>query len=170
VWGRCRADQAADELVGPPGSGPPDRGVVSGTRSSSGRASSALSHIREPTSWCSGILVDDRLCAPFVVTLGHGIGVVRVGDDFQWGCSLRAVMVRSLPTRAVLDDAYRRAFETCGMRMQQLAASGADRAYLAQRFTGIRDELTDLWRRAEAAAKPDRSQPAQHPAPASPTS
>lgn len=61
--------------------------------------------------------------------------------------------------RQVLDEALRRAFETCGIRMQQLATCGADRAELTQEFTAIRDELADLWRRAEAAAEPDRSQP-----------
>ena len=61
--------------------------------------------------------------------------------------------------REVLDDAYRRAFDTCGIRMQQLAASGGSRDELTQQFTAIRDALTDLWRRAETAAQPDRSQP-----------
>jgi replicative DNA helicase len=54
--------------------------------------------------------------------------------------------------REVLDAAYRRAFDTCGIRMQELAASGADRADLTDQFGAIRDELADLWRRAEAAA------------------
>jgi hypothetical protein len=61
--------------------------------------------------------------------------------------------------REVLDEAYRRAFDTCGIRMQQLAESGADREALTDAFSAIRDELADLWRRAEAAAQPDRSQP-----------
>lgn len=60
--------------------------------------------------------------------------------------------------REVLDEAYRRAFDTCGIRMQQLAACGADRCTLTEQFTAIRDELAELWRRAEAAAKPE-SQP-----------
>ncbi|KPN46870.1 hypothetical protein, partial [Mycobacterium intracellulare] len=59
--------------------------------------------------------------------------------------------------RTVLDDAYRRAFDTCGIRMQQLAATVADRDELTEQFTAIRDELADLWRRAEDAAKPQRS-------------
>ncbi len=50
--------------------------------------------------------------------------------------------------REVLDEAYRRAFDTCGIRMQQLAASGLDRAELTKQFSAIRDELADLWRRA----------------------
>ena len=40
--------------------------------------------------------------------------------------------------------------------MQQLAACGADRDDLTEQFAAIRDELTDLWRRAEAA-RPERS-------------
>ncbi len=58
--------------------------------------------------------------------------------------------------REVLDEAYRRGFDTCGIRMQQLAASGIDRADLTTQFSAIRDELADLWRRAEAAAAGDR--------------
>ena len=57
--------------------------------------------------------------------------------------------------RQVLDEAYRRAFDTCGIRMQQLAASGAERGDLTDQFAAIRDELADLWRRAEAATKPE---------------
>jgi replicative DNA helicase len=53
--------------------------------------------------------------------------------------------------RQVLDDAYRRAFDTCGIRMQQLAACGAERDDLTEQFAAIRDELADLWRRTEAA-------------------
>jgi replicative DNA helicase len=59
--------------------------------------------------------------------------------------------------REVLDAAYRRAFDTCGIRMQQLAASGADRADLTSQFGVIRDQLADLGRRAEAAAQPERN-------------
>ena len=59
--------------------------------------------------------------------------------------------------REVLDAAYRRAFDTCGRRMQQLSACGADREELSAQFAAIRDELADLWRRAETAAKPARS-------------
>jgi replicative DNA helicase len=61
--------------------------------------------------------------------------------------------------RHVLDDAYRRAFNAAGIRMQELAASGADRARLHQQFTAIHDELADLWRRADAATQPDQHQP-----------
>jgi hypothetical protein len=60
--------------------------------------------------------------------------------------------------RAVLDEAYRKAFHRCGIRMQQLAASGAD-IDLAEEFSVICGELADLRRRAEAAARPDRRQP-----------
>lgn len=60
--------------------------------------------------------------------------------------------------REVLEEAYRRAFDTYGIRMQQLAASGADRDDLTEQFAMIRDELAELWRRAEAATKPPRSQ------------
>jgi hypothetical protein len=56
--------------------------------------------------------------------------------------------------RDVLDQAYRRAFGEHGIRMQQLAASGADRSELTAQFATIRDELAELWRRAEAAAEP----------------
>lgn len=59
--------------------------------------------------------------------------------------------------REVLNEAYRRAFDACGSRMQQLAASGVDRQDLTTQFASIRDELADLWRRAEEAAKPSRS-------------
>ena len=58
--------------------------------------------------------------------------------------------------REVLDQAYRRAFDSCGIRMQQLAATG-DRQALTEQFTAIRDELSDLWRRADRAAKHLRS-------------
>jgi hypothetical protein len=60
--------------------------------------------------------------------------------------------------RDVLDAAYRRAFDACGIRMQQLASCGADRDDLSTQFTLIRDELADLRSRAEAAAKPESSQ------------
>jgi hypothetical protein len=56
--------------------------------------------------------------------------------------------------REVLDEAYRRAFRDNGIRMQQLAGCGAERELITERFAAIRDELADLWRRAEAAAKP----------------
>ncbi|WP_375486578.1 hypothetical protein [uncultured Mycobacterium sp.] len=56
--------------------------------------------------------------------------------------------------REVLDAAYRRAFGQHGIRMQQLAEAGASRAELTEQFGAIRDELAQLWRRAEAAAKP----------------
>jgi replicative DNA helicase len=56
--------------------------------------------------------------------------------------------------REVLDEAYRRAFRTNGIRMQQLGECGADRESITEQFAMIRDELADLWRRAEAAAKP----------------
>jgi replicative DNA helicase len=59
--------------------------------------------------------------------------------------------------REVLDAAYRRAFDTCGIRMQELAVSGAERADLTEQFGTIRDQLADLWRRAEAAAQPERN-------------
>jgi hypothetical protein len=56
--------------------------------------------------------------------------------------------------REVLDCAYRRAFRTKGIRIQQLGECGADRADLFEQFMLVRDELADLWRRAETAAKP----------------
>ena len=55
--------------------------------------------------------------------------------------------------RQVLDDAYRRAFGTLGQRMQRLAETDIERGDLTDQFGLIRDELADLWRRAEAAAK-----------------
>jgi replicative DNA helicase len=56
--------------------------------------------------------------------------------------------------REVLDEAYRRAFRDNGIRMQQLAGCGAERELITEQFAAIRDELADLWRRAESAAKP----------------
>jgi hypothetical protein len=56
--------------------------------------------------------------------------------------------------REVLDEAYRRAFRNNGMRMQQLGGCGAERELITDQFAAIRDELADLWRRTEAAAKP----------------
>jgi hypothetical protein len=44
-------------------------------------------------------------------------------------------------------------------RMLELAGSGADRDRLHEQFTAIRDELTDLWRLAKAAAQLDPRQP-----------
>ncbi len=57
----------------------------------------------------------------------------------------------------VLEEAYRRAFAMCGIRMQQLAESGAARTDLTEQFIAIRDELADLRRRADKAAKPEKS-------------
>lgn len=61
--------------------------------------------------------------------------------------------------RDVLEEAYRRAFDTCGIQMQQLASSGADREDLTTRFAAIRDELADLWRRTEAVTRVEVLQP-----------
>lgn len=58
--------------------------------------------------------------------------------------------------REVLDADYRRAFDAFGIRMQELAASGADRADLTEQFGIIRDRLADLWRRCQAATPPER--------------
>jgi replicative DNA helicase len=55
--------------------------------------------------------------------------------------------------RQVLDDAYRRAFTQLGQRMQQLGEADIDRNELTEQFGLIREELADLWRRGEAAAK-----------------
>lgn len=68
-----------------------------------------------------------------------------------------AASIRSY-AREVLEEAYRRAFDTCGIRMQQLAACGADRDDLTEQFAAIRDELAELWCRTEAAAKPEQGQ------------
>jgi hypothetical protein len=55
----------------------------------------------------------------------------------------------------ILDAAYRRAFDTCGLRMQQLAACpGATRDDLAEQFAAIRDQLTNLRRRAQPLGTP----------------
>ena len=43
--------------------------------------------------------------------------------------------------RDVLDEAYRRAVREHGIRMQQMADSGAERADLTDHFTTVRDEL-----------------------------
>lgn len=53
--------------------------------------------------------------------------------------------------RAVLDEAYRRAIDDSGIRMQQLAASRVERDELTRQLRVIGDELTELRRRAEAA-------------------
>lgn len=55
--------------------------------------------------------------------------------------------------RQVLDDTYRRAFASLGLRMQQLGEADVDRDELTEQFGLIREELADLWRRGEAAAK-----------------
>ena len=61
--------------------------------------------------------------------------------------------------RDVLDEAYRRAVREHGIRLQQMADSGADRIDLTDQFTAVRDDLADLWRRAEAATQPGWDQP-----------
>jgi hypothetical protein len=43
--------------------------------------------------------------------------------------------------------------------MQQLGGCGAERELITEQFATIRDELVDLWRRTEAAAKPGWSRP-----------
>ncbi|MBN3459769.1 hypothetical protein JNN96_37695 [Mycobacterium sp. DSM 3803] len=55
--------------------------------------------------------------------------------------------------REVLDAAYRRAFRENGIRMQELAECDVERELLTKLFSETRDELADLWRRAEAAAQ-----------------
>jgi replicative DNA helicase len=55
--------------------------------------------------------------------------------------------------REVLEDAYRRGFTQAGIRMQQLGECDAQPQALTAQFITIRDELADLRRRAEAAAK-----------------
>ena len=56
--------------------------------------------------------------------------------------------------REVLEEAYRRGFTQAGIRMQQLGECGAEPQALTTQFIALRDELADLRRRAEAAAKP----------------
>jgi replicative DNA helicase len=58
--------------------------------------------------------------------------------------------------REVLDDAYRRAIRSHGLRMAELAESGAARGDLTGYLAAMRAELADLWRRAEAAHPPQR--------------
>ncbi len=53
--------------------------------------------------------------------------------------------------REVLDDAYRRAVGFHGIRMTQLAETGAPRDELTDYLAAMRTELADLWRRADAA-------------------
>ena len=53
--------------------------------------------------------------------------------------------------REVLDDAYWRAVGFHGIRMTQLAETGAPRDELTDYLTAMRTELADLWRRADAA-------------------
>jgi hypothetical protein len=61
--------------------------------------------------------------------------------------------------REVLNQAYRCAFHTYGIRMQQLATCGADPDQLFEQFTTIADALADLRRRAQAAAESAPSPP-----------
>ncbi|TXI56481.1 hypothetical protein [Mycolicibacterium mageritense] len=56
--------------------------------------------------------------------------------------------------RQVLEEAYRRGFTEAGIRMQQLGETDAEPEALTTQFIAIRNELADLRRRAEAAAKP----------------
>lgn len=56
--------------------------------------------------------------------------------------------------REVLEEAYRRGFTQAGIRMLQLGECGAEPEALTTQFITIRDELADLRRRAEGAAKP----------------
>jgi replicative DNA helicase len=56
--------------------------------------------------------------------------------------------------RDTLDEAYRRAFREHGIRMQQLGETASDRSDLTEQFSIIRDQLADLWRRAEATTVP----------------
>lgn len=58
--------------------------------------------------------------------------------------------------RILLEDAYRRAFDTCGSRMQELAACGASPHRLAQQLAALTKELDDLLSRTETA---ERSRP-----------
>jgi replicative DNA helicase len=59
--------------------------------------------------------------------------------------------------REVLDDAFRRAVAAHGERLHELAEGAAARDELAHCLTAMRAELTDLWRRSQAAR---RSRPA----------
>jgi hypothetical protein len=59
--------------------------------------------------------------------------------------------------REVLDEAYRRTFEACGIRIQHHAASGANRDDLNAEFALIRDDLAKLWQRGQPATPPTAS-------------
>ena len=72
-------------------------------------------------------------------------------------CGVQTVVARRL-SRSELEE-LRRAVREHGIRMQQMADSGAERADLTDHFTTVRDELAELWRRAEAAAQPGWDQP-----------
>jgi replicative DNA helicase len=73
----------------------------------------------------------------------------------------QTISAAAAPTyaREVLDAAYRRAFRANGIRMQQLSESRGNRADLTERFTLIQDELAELRRRCEIAAKPGWEKP-----------
>ncbi|ORV21770.1 hypothetical protein AWB98_27065 [Mycolicibacterium conceptionense] len=61
--------------------------------------------------------------------------------------------------RDVLDTAYRNAFRDHAIRMQELAECDVERELLTQLFIDTRDDLAELRRRAEAAAKPGWNTP-----------
>jgi hypothetical protein len=69
--------------------------------------------------------------------------------------------------RDVLDNAYRQAFCDHGTRMQYFAEIGASRHDLTHQFTVIRQDLADLWRRAQAANRRHDPQRAARGMPAS---
>jgi hypothetical protein len=65
--------------------------------------------------------------------------------------------------RDTLDEAYRRAFREQGIRMQQVSETTSSRAELTEQFVIIRDQLVDLWQRAQATTVPGwwRADPAE---------
>ena len=60
--------------------------------------------------------------------------------------------------RAVLDDAYRRAFAAHATRMTQLAEADVEHSDLAAQFSTICDDLADLNQRVTTAAQPGWAQ------------
>jgi hypothetical protein len=65
--------------------------------------------------------------------------------------------------RDTLDEAYRRAFREQGIRTQQVSETTSSRAELTEQFVIIRDQLVDLWQRAQATTVPGwwRADPAE---------
>lgn len=81
----------------------------------------------------------------------HHAFAVHLADVYTQ--TVTPVLVRQY-ARDVLEDAFRRAAATHGERLAELARKGAPRRELAGYVAAMREELADLWRRAEAARPP----------------